>query len=43
MKKLKTLLLTGLVSILTLFATISAASACLWVHYQPETPKCLRK
>lgn len=43
MKKVKLLLLTGLASVLTLFATISSASACAWFHYQPEVPKCLRK
>ncbi|WP_294401626.1 cyclic lactone autoinducer peptide [uncultured Clostridium sp.] len=26
----------------TVIASIVATSACIWSHYQPEEPKCLR-
>lgn len=29
-------------SVLTLFAMTTAVSACFWLFYQPEEPKCLR-
>ncbi|MBZ4688572.1 MAG: hypothetical protein JG764_2205 [Clostridiales bacterium] len=41
--KFKLLILTSLVTVLTLVAHISAASACLAVHYQPELPETLKK
>ncbi|WP_227764854.1 cyclic lactone autoinducer peptide [Zhaonella formicivorans] len=43
MTKIKLAFLTGIVSILTLFATISAASACQVTWYQPKLPKTLQK
>lgn len=43
MKKVKYLLLTGLVTILTVLATVSAASACAVLHHQPKMPKSLQK
>lgn len=43
MRKVKIALLTSVVAILTFFASISAASACLFGWYQPKTPKCLQK
>lgn len=43
MKKIKLLLLTSAVAILTFFATISASSACQWTFYQPQLPKSLQK
>ncbi|MBN7576074.1 MULTISPECIES: cyclic lactone autoinducer peptide [Clostridium] len=27
----------------TLIASIVSTSACIWGHYQPEEPKCLRE
>ncbi|NPV93319.1 MAG: cyclic lactone autoinducer peptide [Firmicutes bacterium] len=42
MAKIKYLVLTGLVTIVTILATITAVSACAATHYQPELPKSLR-
>ncbi|SMC24549.1 cyclic lactone autoinducer peptide [Clostridium acidisoli DSM 12555] len=39
--KLSKKLLGVTASILTLFALSTAVSACFWVLYQPEEPKCL--
>ncbi len=30
-------------TVLTIAATTTSASACLWGYYQPEEPKMLRK
>ncbi|NSW91622.1 MAG: cyclic lactone autoinducer peptide [Firmicutes bacterium] len=30
-------------ALVTLFAVISASSACTWLLYQPKQPKCLDK
>ncbi|NPV26780.1 MAG: cyclic lactone autoinducer peptide [Firmicutes bacterium] len=43
MKKIKYLLLTGLVTVLSILATVSAASACGFIHYQPKLPTSLQK
>lgn len=43
MRKIKLALLTSMVAILTFIASISAASACQMLWYQPKTPKALQK
>jgi cyclic lactone autoinducer peptide len=42
MKFNKNVLLTVVSVIATFFATVVATSACWWVIYQPEEPKCLQ-
>ncbi|AGF56024.1 MULTISPECIES: cyclic lactone autoinducer peptide [Clostridium] len=39
---MKSKILMGIATIATVFASIVATSACWYVHYQPEEPKCLR-
>lgn len=41
--KFKLLILTSLVTVLTLVAHVSAASACIATLYQPELPESLKK
>lgn len=43
MKKLYLWVLTVAVTGFIALANASAASACLWVHYQPELPDSLRR
>ncbi|MDH7478492.1 MAG: cyclic lactone autoinducer peptide [Syntrophomonadaceae bacterium] len=43
MNKVKLFLLTTLATIVTLLASVSAASACALFHYQPPLPKKLAK
>lgn len=43
MKKVKYLVLTSLVTILSILATVGAASACTAAHYQPKLPKSLQR
>lgn len=40
--RLRFLLVAGLAAVLTLFAHLSAASACIFIHYEPELPPELR-
>jgi len=39
--KSKSLRILGAVA--TLFALITASTACTWILHQPKEPKCLRK
>lgn len=39
---MKTKILMGIATFATVIASIVATSACIWSHYQPEEPKCLR-
>ena len=43
MKKLNTRILTLVAALTTVAAATVATSACLWLFYQPEEPKCLRE
>ncbi|MBO8128085.1 MAG: cyclic lactone autoinducer peptide [Peptococcaceae bacterium] len=43
MGRIKYLILLKVTSILVLLANVTAASACLWVHYQPDMPEKLAK
>ena len=43
MKRMNHKLLMTLAAVATLFASITASSACIWVYYQPEEPKSLRE
>lgn len=36
-------ILMGIATFATVIASMVATSACLWGHYQPEEPKCLRE
>ncbi|MBB6713809.1 cyclic lactone autoinducer peptide [Clostridium gasigenes] len=35
-------ILMAVAAVATIFASTVATSACSWVFYQPEEPKCLR-
>lgn len=43
MKRINQKLLMALAAAATLFASMTASSACIWVYYQPEEPKSLRQ
>ncbi|MDI6710403.1 MAG: cyclic lactone autoinducer peptide [Thermoanaerobacterales bacterium] len=43
MRRLRFLVMTGLAAALTLFAHVSAASACAVFIYEPELPPELRR
>ncbi|MBU5485948.1 cyclic lactone autoinducer peptide [Clostridium sp. MSJ-11] len=43
MKKLNTKVLMLIATLTTLLASTVASSACYWMTYQPEEPKCLRE
>ena len=43
MKRMYTILLTNLFSVLMLAAVFSVGPACAGMSYQPELPKALRK
>ncbi len=43
MKKIKMLFVTFAAFTLTIAAFINAASACTFIHYQPNLPKSLRE
>lgn len=43
LNKFKLVLYSGVLTVLTLVAHVSAASACLAVHYQPELPESLQE
>lgn len=40
---MKNRLLMSIATIATVIASVVATSACVWCHYQPEEPKCLRE
>jgi len=40
---MKKRILMSVATIATLIASVVATSACIWGHYQPEEPKCLRE
>ena len=40
---MKRKLFTVIATITTLVAAVVASSACYWLIYQPEEPKCLRE
>lgn len=42
MKKINTKVLMAIAAVATIFASTVATSACMWMLYQPEEPKCLR-
>lgn len=42
MKKINTKVLMAIAAVATIFASTVATSACYWMLYQPEEPKCLR-
>lgn len=41
MKKMSRKMLMIVASIATIVASMVATSACVWLSYQPEEPKCL--
>lgn len=41
MKKINSKVLMAVASIATVVASMVATSACVWLSYQPEEPKCL--
>lgn len=43
MKKIMSQFFIFTVTALLFLASVTAASACLYSHYQPEVPKALRK
>lgn len=43
MKKLNKKVLMLIATVTTLLASTVASSACYWMAYQPEEPKCLRE
>ena len=42
MKKINSKILMVVATIATVLASTVATSACYWLAYQPEEPKCLR-
>ncbi|MEG2290967.1 MAG: cyclic lactone autoinducer peptide [Clostridium sp.] len=42
MKKNNSKILMAVASVAIIFASTVATSACAWMLYQPEEPKCLR-
>ncbi|MDK2821325.1 MAG: AgrD protein [Clostridia bacterium] len=42
-KRLSTMVLASAAFLITFIASINAASACYYMHYEPEVPKSLRK
>lgn len=43
MKKINKKVLMLIATMTTFLASIVASSACVWMTYQPEEPKCLRE
>ncbi|MDO7788851.1 cyclic lactone autoinducer peptide [Desulforamulus aquiferis] len=43
MKTLRTIMASGLLSVMVLFAQIGVGPTCWLAIYQPEVPQCLRK
>ncbi|AOR22803.1 cyclic lactone autoinducer peptide [Clostridium taeniosporum] len=40
---MKNKILMSVATIATIIASVMATSACYWMAYQPEEPKCLRE